>query len=529
MTPDGGPLRPTRRRPATLAAGAGVAVAVVAGVAFLALRSAGPPPHRPGSAPTAAPTAAPPPAGWRLRVVPGRPAVLIGHGIRLAAIGPGGRLRARWRSTAPQAVTVSPQGLAVARRAGFAVVVATAEGHSGRVVVQALGIRRLHVRLPGTIDAGASVRMRVVETLTDGRTPARPPLAVRVAGWPRHHLAARGTMVTARALGPVRLTVRGPDGPAVGVPLQVVATVPTNVGTVTPGFRPGAPIAVQIDNGPTADPQSGVQAADLVYEYATEGGITRFTAVYWHPRPAAHIGPIRSARLILIQVQKMYQALAVFSGASNGTYGHLIQARTPMLTDDCCGAYFYRTSGHVAPSNLFTTLGRLRSGLARLHPVLARRPLAYRLLPPHVDHLRPGPLRTVIIDQTPANVLTYGYDPATRTWARADNGVPQIDSATGRPIAVRNLVVLTARGHATHYVEDVNGNPSLYYDLGGSGPFQAFIDGRHFGGTWQRPLVGQPMVYRCADGRPLPLATGLTWIEVVVPGTVVTATTGRAG
>ncbi|HVA21171.1 MAG TPA: hypothetical protein VNN74_03650 [Candidatus Micrarchaeia archaeon] len=58
---------------------------------------------------------------------------------------------------------------------------------------------------------------------------------------------------------------------------------------------------------------------------------------------------------------------------------------------------------------------------------------------------------------------------------------PQIDTRTGAPIAVRSLIVLTIRRHDANYVEGVNGNPSIDDDLGGSGPFRALIDDRHFG------------------------------------------------
>src|SRR5258708_10503791 len=40
------------------------------------------------------------------------------------------------------------------------------------------------------------------------------------------------------------------------------------------------PIAVMVENYPAARPQSGLVDADMVYETVTEGGITRFMAVF---------------------------------------------------------------------------------------------------------------------------------------------------------------------------------------------------------------------------------------------------------
>ncbi len=458
-----------------------------------------------------------------LVVAPKRPDLFVGGVRTLTARLGGRRVRVQWSSSDPAVVTIGPHGRARARAAGQATITAVGGGRSGSLVIDSVGIRRLQLELPGTIGYGQQLRARVVETLTDGTTPAHPPIPVRIALPPGAPLQAAGPVLVGTALGTTTVRASGLDGPAATERVQVVPAVPTNTTTVTPGFVPHAPLAVQIDNGPTSDPHTGLQAADIVYEYDTEGGITRFTAVYWHLRPAAVLGPIRSARLILIQVQKMYDGLAVFSGASNGTYANLYHDGVPMLTDDCCGQDFYRTSNHVPPSNLFTQGHLLLAGLASQFPALHHAKLPYALLPPHPDPLSPGSIRTVTIDQTPGNVPAYHYNPVTRTWQRWLNGTPQVDTATGAPIAVRNLIVVTANWHFTNYVEDVLGNHSIYWALNGSGPFQAYIDGRAFIGTWHRPDTGLPLLFTDAGGQPLPLQTGLTWIEVVAPGTTVTA------
>src|SRR6266566_4509345 len=49
----------------------------------------------------------------------------------------------------------------------------------------------------------------------------------------------------------------------------------------------GAPVIVQIENSIDARPQAGMQQADLIYEYISEGSIPRLSAVYWHPLRAA--------------------------------------------------------------------------------------------------------------------------------------------------------------------------------------------------------------------------------------------------
>ena len=56
------------------------------------------------------------------------------------------------------------------------------------------------------------------------------------------------------------------------------------------------PLAVTIENHTEARPQSGLSAADVVYEAVAEGGITRFMAVYLCNLSDVQVGPVRSAR-----------------------------------------------------------------------------------------------------------------------------------------------------------------------------------------------------------------------------------------
>src|SRR2546423_4077439 len=76
-----------------------------------------------------------------------------------------------------------------------------------------------------------------------------------------------------------------------------------------------APALVQVENGPESHPQAGLQKADVAYEYLTEGGITRFTLVYNQPSGGDRTEPVRSARLVTLKIQHLYQGVIFYSGA----------------------------------------------------------------------------------------------------------------------------------------------------------------------------------------------------------------------
>src|SRR5258708_34686864 len=103
---------------------------------------------------------------------------------------------------------------------------------------------------------------------------------------------------------------------AVAMTLLAVAACgnPTPAATPTPS-RP-APAMVQVENAPDSRPHSGLQKADIVYEYLVEGGITRFTVIYFKPSGSEKIGPVRSASLVALRLVKADQGGPFSSGAS---------------------------------------------------------------------------------------------------------------------------------------------------------------------------------------------------------------------
>ena len=76
-------------------------------------------------------------------------------------------------------------------------------------------------------------------------------------------------------------------------------------------------VAVMISNVKPALPQSGLNAADLVYEMVTEGGITRLMAVYRDRTAIPLVGPIRSARDQHVQLMIPLNCLYAHVGGSS--------------------------------------------------------------------------------------------------------------------------------------------------------------------------------------------------------------------
>ena len=65
------------------------------------------------------------------------------------------------------------------------------------------------------------------------------------------------------------------------------------------------PLGVMIENHKEARPQSGISAADVVYEIVAEGGITRTLDIFYC-QDAPYVGPVRSARIYFIRYLQEY-------------------------------------------------------------------------------------------------------------------------------------------------------------------------------------------------------------------------------
>lgn len=53
----------------------------------------------------------------------------------------------------------------------------------------------------------------------------------------------------------------------------------------------------------------------------------------------------------------------------------------------------------------------------------------------------------------------------------------------------------------------------------GEGDAWLFSDGSVLRGRWQKPAEDAPTTFTTADGAPMALAPGTTWVEVLPPGT----------
>jgi Protein of unknown function (DUF3048) N-terminal domain/Protein of unknown function (DUF3048) C-terminal domain len=263
-----------------------------------------------------------------------------------------------------------------------------------------------------------------------------------------------------------------------------------------------APALLQISNDAGSRDQSGLQSADAVYEYLTEGGITRFTAVF--TSAPAVLGPVNSGRLISLKLARHYRGMLFMSDLSRGSTARL-QA-DPVPTSLSAQDVFYRSADRPSPDNLFITGAAAEGAEERLG----------------LSPFSPGPAAAAIIGGDPAGDLTisehlstYSYDSRSATYSKVEDGHQLQDTATGSAVRIRLLVILHTTATQTGYAEDAAGHRGLDYDLDSGGAADFYMDGRHAGGRWSASDRRGPLTFSLADGSPVATADGLTWVDVV--------------
>jgi hypothetical protein len=321
------------------------------------------------------------------------------------------------------------------------------------------------------------------------------------------------------ATTPIPLARVGPDSypadvnPLTGLPVPDVAVL----------NRP--PLAIKVSNDPLARPQSGLSFADLVYEHYAEGGVTRYTAIFYS-QSAQQVGSVRSGRLLDLEIVPMYDAIYTASGFSDGVLQRMRQAnwanRNFSPPFGYAEPYLIRINDpNIAYEHTLFAVPEALWALAQQQGVSQPPDLTPGLL---FDPALPAggtSAGKITINYGPqTSQVRWEYDPATNSYLRWVGGQPDTDKLTGQQLAFENVIAVAAMHVDTDILEDTvaGGHWSIEIQLWGEGPASIFRDGQRFEGRWRRTSPEEMITFTDLSGNPLPLRNGQTWFEVVPIG-----------
>ena len=311
-------------------------------------------------------------------------------------------------------------------------------------------------------------------------------------------------------------------------------------------------VVVKIDNSPDSRPQTGINEADIVYELLVEG-ITRYALVF-HSNIVDPVGPVRSARSSDIDLgANLSTPLFSWSGGNAGVVGEVKNAeRKGILIDashDAASPAYYRANDRQAPHNLYVHLPQLLELKAPANsgnpaPIFNFRKVATspsttttsststtskKSASTTTTIAMPTTTTTLLGSPTPGFTLDFGgvtvdyvWNPATKGWSRlqVDQTHPRAKSSTldtaGVQVSPENVIV-----QFIDYGQSPSDSRSPMALTVGSGKVLVFSDGRVVAGTWSRASAEKPTTYTAADGTPILLTPGRTWVALPRVGSAV--------
>ena len=320
-------------------------------------------------------------------------------------------------------------------------------------------------------------------------------------------------------------SVEVPDATATPTPTPEAITNPLTGETIDADISSNRPYAIMLNNIQVALPQCGISKADILYEVLAEGNITRFEAIFSDLNGVGAIGSMRSSRPYYIELALSYDAIYVHAGGSEQAYSDISSKGVDNI-DGVRGAYsgeiFYRDPARMkygTEHSLFTTSDKVLEytgtlGYESQHDGSFDYGLEFTETPDMGSSAAAAATVNVSFEGIKDTNFTYHSD--TGLYTGAEYGSDLIDGTTNTAVTFKNLLVL----YADTEILDDYGRRAV--DLEGSGTGHFICNGVTVPIKWSHAGTGSCFKYTLADGTPLQLGIGKSYIAIVPTGSTIT-------
>lgn len=267
-------------------------------------------------------------------------------------------------------------------------------------------------------------------------------------------------------------------------------------------------VAIMVSNQTQARPQSGLHEADIIFEFLTEGNITRYMALYHSEKPEK-VGPVRSAREYFFTLADDYGAIYMYQGAANFV-NEMIDNRgiehIQGLYYDNDGKVFVREDFRVTPHNSYVIFdGVYDTAEEKGYEITYNyEPLSFL---EEVDEVSGEDANYVKIDYYGGRpIMEFAYDSVSKKYTQTMDQDQTRDLETDEPIAVDNLFIIETE----HEVIDEQLRRKIDIESGGEG--YLLRQGKVEYVQWENQ---DGYIVAVKDGEVVPFVQGKTWVSVV--------------
>jgi hypothetical protein len=292
------------------------------------------------------------------------------------------------------------------------------------------------------------------------------------------------------------------------------------------------PVMIKVSNYPAIGrPHAGLAYADLVFDYYIGVGQNRFLAVFYG-QDAASIGPVRSGRLVDIQMTNLYQGILGFGSADGDTldsiFGNLGRRAISNPEAPCpafCGSDTHSVIGVFANS---AEISYWYSQQAKDNHRYDLSGMKFGDLDGTVS--KAGSQVTIKFNYY--NRTDWKYDSGSNQYLRwmndemqpeSFNMIPSTERATGKQLGFSNLIIIFAK--YTEFAPSKH-DVSLWGNTKGQRAV-LFRNGVMIEGTWKTNSRSKPIQFFDSSGNSLPLTRGNSWI--VITGLASSFNEGQTG
>lgn len=286
------------------------------------------------------------------------------------------------------------------------------------------------------------------------------------------------------------------------------------------------PVAIMLNNLKKALPQCGISQADIIYEAPAEGGITRMMAVFQSLDEVGALGSVRSARPYYVELAAGLDAIFIHAGGSDDAYSS-IKKHGVFNIDGVNGPYggtmFYRDAQRKKNAgfehSLFTDEARIEkllsgslANMRQTHKEGYSLPLTFS---GDAAPVNGQSANNISVKYSYYKTGQFAYDPQSKTYLVSqlvDNQEgPYADGNNDLQVEVTNVLILHTNVNA------IKGDSAgrLTVRLTGSGSGWFACGGQCIPIIWSKDSATAPFHFSTADGLPLTLGVGKSYINIV--------------
>lgn len=278
-------------------------------------------------------------------------------------------------------------------------------------------------------------------------------------------------------------------------------------------------LGTMIENELLARPfQTGLSQADIVYEAPTEGGITRFLAIFENEKYLGKMGPIRSARTYFLDWIHEYKGVFAHVGGNPDVLARL-QKEKIYNADQFFyekDTYFWRENvGKTVLEHTMFTSGRQLKKLIQEKNWVRQTPEDSMLTKKRGAKEKslekyPQAYKISIDFGYPTYQVDYSYDEVTQRYLRFQAKKPHIDQGNKIQISASVIVIQRVKAWPNN---DTEGSISI--KTIGEGDATIFQFGRAIKGLWKKEKLEGPTKFFNETGEEISFGSGPIWIEVL--------------